>query len=389
MNVGIFADCYVPTISGVVASIVQLKEGLEKKGHRAILVVVDTPHHDARDPTIYRFPSIPFNREAGFRLGLVNQRSVTRIVQHERLDIVHTHTEFSIGWAAKRAARSLGLPLIHTAHTMYEEYRHYLLLGTLLPGEVIRGYWSRFLSGYDVLVCPSTKAQDYFAPFTPSISTVVIGNGVSRARFGSGLVTRVERDQIRDGLGIRSSDKVMIYVGRMAKEKRVLELVAVLTPLLRKHTNYKALFVGRGASYRQIMKVVEKSDLRGQVILAGYVSWKQLYQLYSIADVFVTASLSEVHPMTLLEASMCGLPIVARREQGFVGVVKDDYNGYLVDSDREIARRLSEMMRDEATLLRLSRNTLALSDEFDAETHVSRLESLYQQVIHDSSKKEW
>lgn len=81
MNAGIFADCYLPTRSGVVTSIVQLKEGLERKGHRAVILTVATPPWDEKDPTVYRLPSIPFNSANQWRLGLFSRRSVNRRVQ--------------------------------------------------------------------------------------------------------------------------------------------------------------------------------------------------------------------------------------------------------------------------------------------------------------------
>ena len=85
--------------------------------------------------------------------------------------------------------------------------------------------------------------------------------------------------------------------------------------------------------------------------------------------------------MTLIEASMCGLPIIARRDEGFVDLIKNDYNGYTVDSDQQIAEMLSEILCDETRLFRFSKNGLALSDKFNTETHVEKLEALYQQVM--------
>jgi 1,2-diacylglycerol 3-alpha-glucosyltransferase len=385
MNVGIFADCYRPTTSGVVTSILQLKDGLERKGHKAIIVTVDTPGCSEEDSTVYRFPSIPFNSASGFRLGLVNQRAVNRIVREEKLDILHTHTEFSLGWAAKRAARTIGLPLVHTAHTMYEEYRHYLFFGQLISPKMIQKYLQLFLSDYNAVVCPSQKARDRLGSSVPHVRTVVVGNGICKTRFYPSPMTKEDKAQARKALGIQSSDKVIIYVGRIAKEKRVLRLLDVLTPLLRKHPHYRALFVGCGPSYKHMIKATARKGVCQQAIFAGSVRWEQIYRLYSIADVFVTASLSEVHPMTLIEASMCGLPIVARRDDGSVDLVKGDYNGYLVDSDRQLAERLSELLSDEAKLLEFSRNGLILSERFNAEAHVEKLESLYQQMIENLS----
>jgi 1,2-diacylglycerol 3-alpha-glucosyltransferase len=105
--------------------------------------------------------------------------------------------------------------------------------------------------------------------------------------------------------------------------------------------------------------------------------------LYSIADVFVTASLSEVHPMTVIEASMCGLPIVARSDESYANLIEDKYNGYLVDSDRQIAERVSDILRDETKRRAFSKNGLIVSKNFTTETHVDKFEFLYQTRIED------
>jgi len=385
MNIGIFTDCYTPTKNGVVTSILQSKEGLERRGHKVVVLTVDTPRLKGQDTTVYRFPSIPFNSDIDVRLALTNQRCVDQIVQGEHIDIIHTHTEFSVGWAAKRAARRFGLPLVHTAHTMYEAYRHYLFLGRWVPAWMIRKWLDLFLRNHTALICPSTKSQDYFTSYIPHIKTVVVGNGVCKARFKPGLLTRQQVIQTRKTLGIQPGDRVIVYVGRIAEEKRVLELLSALTPLLQKHSHFKALFVGRGPSYPQMIREACRNNICGQTIFTGYVDWEQMYKLYSIADVFATASLSEIHPMTLIEASMCGLPVVARRDDAYVGLIEDDYNGYLVDTDAAIVERLSEILGDEAKLTELSENSLTLSDRFNAETHVEKLESLYRQILSNGA----
>lgn len=381
MNVGIFTDCYTPTKNGVVTSILQSKEGLEQRGHKVIVLTVDTPRFKENDPAVYRFPSIPFNSDIDIRLGLANQARVNRIVRGEHIDIIHTHTEFSMGWAAKRAARAFGLPLVHTAHTLYEAYRHYLFWGRYLPAWMIRRWFSLFLRNYSVLICPSLKAQNYFTSFVPHLKSVVIGNGLCKARFKPGLLTRPEITQTRQALGIQPGDRVILYVGRLAEEKRALELLGALTPLLQKYPSYKLLFVGRGPCYQQMIKEACRNNVCGQTVFTGYVAWEHMYKLYSSANVFATASLSENHPMTLIEASICGLPIVARRDDSYVDLIRDDYNGYLVDTDAGIAARLSEVLSDQPKLSRLSENSLRLSDKFSAETHVEKLESLYQHIL--------
>jgi 1,2-diacylglycerol 3-alpha-glucosyltransferase len=136
-----------------------------------------------------------------------------------------------------------------------------------------------------------------------------------------------------------------------------------------------------------MLDAATQHHIREQVILTGAVHWEHVHKLYAIADVFATASLSEVHPLTLIEAAMCGLPIVARRDESYSGLVVDGYNGYLVDTDQEIAARLSDILADETTRLAFSHNGLILSEGYTAESHVGKVESLYQQMIYCEQAK--
>jgi 1,2-diacylglycerol 3-alpha-glucosyltransferase len=134
-----------------------------------------------------------------------------------------------------------------------------------------------------------------------------------------------------------------------------------------------------------MINVARKSGVGQQIIFTGYVNWEQIYKLYSIADIFVTASLSEVHSMTVIEASMCGLPIVARRDESYEDLIEDKYNGYLTDSDRQIVERVSDLLGDEMTLRQFSKNGRIVSEKFTTETHAEHVEFLYHQVMNNPS----
>ena len=380
MKIGLFADCYQPTASGVVTSLLQLKQGLEQRDHKVLVFTVATPGHPEQDGAVYCFPSLPFNRASGFRLGLVSPRAVQRKVREEELDIIHTHTEYSLGWAGKRAARRLGLPFVHTAHTLHDAYRHYLPFGRAVPTLLVRHYLRLFLSNCDALVCPSGKARDHFRTFLPGLNAVVIGNGVSRTHFQPQPLSQEQRAVARQALGLRPTDRAILYAGRIAREKRVVELLDALAPLLQAQPKVKMLFAGNGPADGDLAAAVERNLVGPQVVLAGTVEWQQMHRLYSLADLFVTASLSEMQPMTLIEASLCGLPIVARRDPAYAGLIREEYNGYQVASDRAIAARAWDLLHDEGKRQRFSENARALSEDFSAERHVSRLEALYRRV---------
>jgi 1,2-diacylglycerol 3-alpha-glucosyltransferase len=381
MNIGFFADCYTPTVSGVVTSLLQLKQGLEQRGHKVVIFTVSTPGCPAPDGTVRYFPSLPFNRASDFRLGLVNPRAVQRFVQDEKLDIIHTHTEYSLGWAGKRSARRLGLAFLHTAHTLHIAYRHYLPFGRAVPTRLVQAYLRLYLSNCDALVCPSQKASDYFRTILPGLNAVVIGNGVSRADFQPRPLTTEQEARLRRALGLCSTDRIILYAGRMAPEKRVVELVDALTPLLRARPRAKVLMVGSGPADDDLLAAAKRNGVSSQVVVAGSVGWQQMHSYYGLSHLFVTASLSEMHPMTLIEASICGLPVVARHDPAYEGLVHDGYNGYLVPSDRDIAAKALDLLDDEGKRQAFSAHARTLSEEFSAENHVGQVEALYRQML--------
>ena len=154
MNIAIFTDCYKPIKNGVVTSISQLKDGLEKRGHEVIIITVDVPNYEEKDENIFRLPSI----KAGFgsgteqRFGIFNQGAINRFLKKKNIQLIHTHTEFPIGYCGKWAAKKLKIPHIHTTHTMWEDYTHYLMNGKLISKKLQKSKVSNvFFETYNTL----------------------------------------------------------------------------------------------------------------------------------------------------------------------------------------------------------------------------------------------
>jgi 1,2-diacylglycerol 3-alpha-glucosyltransferase len=277
------------------------------------------------------------------------------------------------------------LPLVHTAHTLLEAYRHYLPLGERLPKGWVQAYLRRFLSPYRAIVCPSPRMQSYLASLLPGLPVVTTGNGLDRALFSAGPQRGEVRERVRHAWGLGPDERLILYVGRLGREKRIAELLAAVAPLLRVQAGLRFLLAGNGPERHSLEQAVARAGLGRQVIFAGALPWERVRDLGLAADVLVTASLSEVQPMSLIEASLAGLPVVARRDPATAAVVCDGASGYLVDSDAELAPRLAELLADEELRLRFSRAALDRSRTFDLETHAERMECLYQRLLSGCS----
>ncbi len=389
MNIAIFTDCYKPIKNGVVTSISQLKDGLEKRGHKVIIITVDVPNYEEKDENIFRLPSI----KAGFgtgteqRFGIFNQGAINRFLKKKNIQLIHTHTEFSIGYCGKWAAKKLKIPHIHTTHTMWEDYTHYLMNGKLISKKLARKILSTYLKGVTSIIAPSIKAKNYYSQLVPHTHIEIIQNGIDEQKFKSSNITDNEILQLRKEFGLKKNDLILIFVGRIGREKRVMELLISLSPVIKSASNIKILFVGDGPQLEELKKKAVEMNLAKEVIFTGFVNWDIVYRLYSISDIFVTASLSEVHPMTLIEASMCRLAIVARKDDSYLDLVKDGVNGFLVENDEDITNKIELITKDENLLDSFRNESFLISKQFSSENHVARVEEFYQRVLETYPNK--
>jgi 1,2-diacylglycerol 3-alpha-glucosyltransferase len=381
MNIAIFTDCYLPIKNGVVTSVLQLKNGLEKRGHKVVIITSEVPMYQDKDDNIIRLPSIKAGMGTEQRLALFTQPSVNRFLKKKEIQLIHTHTEFSVGYSGKWAAKKLKIPHVHTTHTMWEEYNHYIMNGKLLSANMIRKILKAFLKKATALIAPSIKAKKYFHQLLPDIPIQIIHNGIDMHKFKSAEITKSEINLLHKEFDIKKNDKLIIFVGRIGREKRVVELLNAVVPIIKKIPQVKLLMVGDGPDLKELKKKAISFNIEKNIIFTGFVNWELVHKLYSISHIFATASLSEVHPMTLIEACICNLPIVARRDDSYLDLVQNGRNGYLVDADVDLTTRLIELLTNEEKRKNYAKYSYYISQLYTAENHVDKVESFYKKIL--------
>lgn len=381
MRIAIFSDCYTPVKNGVVTSIAQLKAGLEADGHEVLIFTVAAGGHEDTEAGVIRFRSLPVGLGTELAFGFVNQRRVNRLIRESGIELIHSHTEFCLGVSAVYAADRAGIPRIQTTHTMWEEYSHYILNGKLFRPPLIRGLFRRLLRGASCIVAPSLKARNYYHCIVPEKHIEVVPNGLDLRAFHSGTVSARRRKQLRARWGIGETDRVILFVGRLGKEKRIGELLDTVLPVLRDNASAKMLIVGDGPLGDALRSTAERSGIGRQVIFAGYVDWAAMHGIYAIADVYATASTSEVHSMTLIEALMCSLAVVVRRDDAYLDSVHDGVNGYLAHSDEALGDYLRQLLQSGQRLAEFGRQSHRISAQYSGEAHCRSMAALYQRVL--------
>ncbi|WP_225048157.1 glycosyltransferase family 4 protein [Lacticaseibacillus kribbianus] len=307
MNIGIFTDSYFPQVSGVATSIKTLKDDLERKGHVVYIFTTTDPHvpESAVEPNIFRFTSVPFVSFTDRRIAVRGLFHAYQVAKELKLDLVHTQTEFSMGYIGKFVARELKIPVVHTYHTMYEDYLHYVMNGHLLRPYHVKQFMRAFLYHVSGVVTPSERAHDSLEAYGIKIPMAIIPTGVDLTQFRSAKDTGV-----RERLGL-SQVPVLLSLSRVAYEKRIDKIVAAMPDILKQVPNAVLLVVGDGPAREDLAQQAESLGIADHVRFTGEVDHDAVPDYYRAGDVFVSASDSESQGLTYIEAMAAGRKVVA------------------------------------------------------------------------------
>lgn len=315
MNIGLFTDTYFPQVSGVATSIKTLRDELIAQGHHVYIFTSSDPRAtDSPEDGIYRFPSVPFVSFKDRRIAFTGWLKVLRIARKLDLDIVHNQTEFSLGVMGKMVAKELGIPCIHTYHTMYQDYLHYIANGRVLKPKDVARLAHLYLKNMAGVIAPSERVLYTLESYHVESPIRVIPTGVN-LRVYRLRDTPEQKLSMRGKYGYDSDTPVLLSLSRLAFEKNIQELIASMPDVLAKEPTAQLLIVGDGPARQSLERQVREMDLRDHVTFAGQISNDEVPHYYQIADVFVSASDSESQGLTYDESLASDVPIVVRRSE--------------------------------------------------------------------------
>jgi len=318
MRVLMVSDVYFPRVNGVSTSIETFRQTLAGQGVEVRLVV---PRYgdEPDEPGIVRVGGRPVPGDPEDRL--VGWRSMHRaaLAAAQDCDLVHVQTPFVAHYAGLKAARSLGLPVVATYHTLFEEYlQHY---APFIPAGWLRGqaraFSRRQCNALDAVVVPSTAMQQRLGSYGVTVPLYVLPTGIPTARFaaGNGAAFRYRH-------GILSTRPVALFVGRVAHEKNIGFLLEALAHAREKCPELLLVIAGEGPAMNDLKAHVKSLGLRDAVQFIGYLDrQRELPDCYAAADVFVFASRTETQGLVLLEAMAAGLPVIALAEMGTIDIL--------------------------------------------------------------------
>ena len=387
MRIGIFTDSYTPFINGVTTSVLMLKKGLEKKGHTVYVVTVNNENMkyklDERGKVL-RLPGVPIGIY-DYRLTGIYPLKAINIIKKWNLDVIHCQTEFGVGTFARIIAKQLSIPLVHTYHTMYEDYIHYITKGYFnRTGKKIVEYLTLFYCDKTAteLVVPTKKAYELFKEkYKVDRNVYIVPTGIEVEKFYLENNKGLNIIKKRESLGIKRDDFVILFVGRIGSEKNVELLLTSMRYIVNNCPKAKLLIVGDGPDLNKYKSYVKKQGIEKNIIFTGKVPWDSIAEYYLISDVFTTASRTETQGLTVIEAMAASLPVVCIDDESFTNTVIDNLNGKIFKNKRGYKKAIIELYNNPKELKKLSKQARVSAEMHSSKYFVESILDVYKIAI--------
>ena len=278
---------------------------------------------------------------------------------------------------------------MRTYHTTYEDYTHYV---TPIESETFEQIARNVIIklsksiGEDCirLISPSRKTADMLKGYGVKTPIDIIPTGVELQRFRPTEGDAQLRQQVRQQIGIREEEKMLLFVGRIAEEKSIDLLIDTAAEMVQQQLPVRLVIVGGGPQLEELQQKAQELALQEKVSFLGKKPFDEVPAFYKAADAFVSASTSETQGMTYVEALATGLPVLARYDEVLEDLVSEGENGYFFRDQDELAQKVKALLQlDERSLQQMKEKALATAQEYDADSFGEKVEKLYLQAIED------
>lgn len=386
MKVGIFTDAYEPHTSGVTTSINMLKKSLEEMDYEVYIVTANLENskfiYNKKKKIIY-IPGIKTGIYS-FRLTNIFSRKAFKIIKSWNLDIIHSQTEFGIGMFSRIVAKKLNIPVVHTYHTLYEDYIYYVTHGHFnnLGKKLAIKITKHACLKCDELIVPSLKIKELFkTKYQINRKINVIPTGVDIDKFNTSNKLKIK--ELKKKYKIKDNDFIIGSVGRIAKEKSFDLLIKAYKDLYLKDNNIKLLIVGDGPEKENLEALTKELNLEKNVIFTGLIDYNLIPTYYSLFNIMATFSTSETQGLTLIEALASSTPVLCINDQSFKSVITNNYNGYLFPNTNDFKNYVINLKSNSELQKKLERNAKESVYKFSKEEFAKNILKVYKQALNN------
>ena len=383
MRIGMMADTYKPHVSGITNYIDLNKRYLEQAGHDVYIFTFGDLEYADGDPRVIRSPGLPL-ADTGYYLSLRYSRAAKKALQ--TMDVAHVHHPFLSGRLALHYCRPLQIPILFTNHTRYDLYAQAYL--PLMPEEVSQGllqaYMPSFCSAVDLVVSPSAGMEKVLRQLGVESPIEVVPNGVDLRRFYEAHPLE------RADFDYKAGDILLVYAGRLAVEKNLDFLLRAFAGVAQAVENVHLLVIGSGAQpvMEELRSLAVELKVQNRVRFTGMIPYEQLPAYLAMCDIFVTASVTEVHPLSVIEAMGAGLPVVGIHSPGVGDTVRDGETGFLSTHDlAAYTAKLTRLCLDLKLVQQMGESARKASTEYAIERTSKLMLKHYERLVYDSTPR--
>lgn len=381
MKILITTDTYRPTINGVVTSIESLKKALDRLGHDVRILTFSDSFNSKQEGDIYYMGSLgagKFYPDA--RMNKLFYNRFYEDIMDWKPDIVHSQTEFTMFIQAKKIAKDLDIPLLHTYHTVYEDYTHYFSLNKKFGKELAKQFTKQIIKTTDGVVVPTNKIYNLLTEYNIHEDIYVAPTGINVQKL-----SECDDFDIRSGYKIPEDKHIVLFLGRIGKEKNITEILQYLENIDRDDVVF--IIAGAGPFLSELKDICSNSKIRDRLIFTGMIDSSKVGNFYSKADVFVSASTSETQGLTFIESMACSTPIICRHDDCLDGVLIEGKTGFGYDTEEEFIDYLNQILDNKKLRDKMGKNCKQLVDEnYTEDSFANKIEQIYIKVIENHAK---
>jgi glycosyltransferase involved in cell wall biosynthesis len=385
MRIGMMADTYKPHISGITNYIALNKRYLEREGHDVFVFTFGDLDYPDDETRIIRSPGLPLV-DTGYYLNFRYIPEAKNLLQ--TMDVVHVHHPFLSGRLALRYCHPLQIPIVFTNHTRYDLYAQAYL--PMLPEEIsdtlLEAYMPNFCGAVDKVISPSEGMARVLRELGVDSPIEVVPNGVELQRyFDAPPISRTD-------FGYAPDDILLIYVGRLGPEKNLTFLLQAFSAVAEALDNVHLLLLGDGPARDELETLAGEMACRQHIRFNGMVAYDQLPGYLTMCDAFVTASETEVHPLSVIEAMGAGLPVMGVQSVGVGDTVLEGQTGFLSTPDpAAFAAKLTRLCLQSDLRREMGAAARRESTQYAIERTTQLMTRIYDKLIYDSRprKRDW
>lgn len=382
-------DNFYPNVNGAAIFSYQLASRLAGNGHEVSVIAPSTKFKHTvtkhAGMTIYGIPSLMIPKiiyPGGMRVPvIISPGRIGQIVKEVSPQIIHIQDHFMIGSKVASLGKKLSIPLVGTNHFMPENVIHYFYPPKFAKRSLSKLAWKQFTAVYknlNYITTPTKTAAGLIQNLGLKNPIIPVSCGVDLKIFNP----KNDGKYLKKRYGIAGSKPVILFVGRLDKEKNIDVVIKAFSEIL-SSVDAQLVIAGRGKEKSNLVNLSKELRTDQNVTFTGFIPGKDLPSFYRIADVFVIASIAELQSIATMEAMASGLPIIAAKVMALPELVHHGKNGYLFHQAdyKTMANQIIKILKNPALRKKMSQNSLKIIRNHDINNTIKNYEDLYSKIL--------